>query len=77
VSIIFLRLPAVKDRTGLKETTIYKGITERTFPPSIPLTERCVGWREDQIAEWCKAKAEGRAIRFDAPAPAKRRRVRA
>lgn len=68
MGIIFLRLPAVKERTGLKETTIYKGISEGTFPASIPLTERCVGWREDQIAAWCKAKSEGRAIRFDAPA---------
>ncbi|WP_018322552.1 AlpA family transcriptional regulator [Bradyrhizobium sp. WSM2793] len=72
MSIIFLRLPAVKARTGLKETTIYKGISEGTFPPSFPLTERCVGWREDQIAAWCKAKAEGRAIRFDSSAARRR-----
>lgn len=72
MSIIFLRLPAVKERTGLKETTIYKCIGEGTFPPSIPLTERCVGWREDQIAAWCKAKAEGRVIRFCSPANRRR-----
>lgn len=65
----FLRLPAVKERTGLKETTIYKGINEGTFPPSILLSDRCVGWRDDQIAAWCKAKAEGRALSFDKPAP--------
>lgn len=74
MSIIFLRLPAVKERTGLKDTTIYKGISEGTFPPSIPLTERCVGWREDQIAAWCKAKAEGRALSFDGPARRIKRR---
>ena len=75
MSIIFLRLPAVKERTGLKETTLYKGISEGTFPASIPLSERCVGWREDQIEEWCKAKAEGRAIRFGPPLTLKRRRA--
>lgn len=64
----FMRLPAVKEQTGLKETTIYKGISEGTFPPSIPLEGRCVGWRDDQIAAWCEAKAEGRALRFDQPA---------
>lgn len=65
MSIIFMRLPAVMGRTGLKETTLYKSISEGTFPPSVQLSERCVGWREDQIAAWCKAKAEGRALRFD------------
>ncbi|WP_407186698.1 helix-turn-helix transcriptional regulator [Bradyrhizobium centrosematis] len=74
MSIIFLRLPAVKERTGLKETTIYKGISEGTFPPSIPLSERCVGWREDQITAWCKAKADGRALIFDRSARSIRRR---
>lgn len=72
MSIIFMRLPAVMERTGLKETTLYKGISEGTFPPSVPLSERCVGWREDQISEWCKAKAAGRTIRFDVT---KRRRA--
>jgi prophage regulatory protein len=74
MDIIFMRLPAVKERTGLKETTIYKGISEGTFPPSIPLSERCVGWREDQIAAWCKAKAEGRNIDFGRPHRALKRR---
>jgi prophage regulatory protein len=77
MSIVFMRLPAVMERTGLKETTLYKGISERTFPPSIQISERCVAWREDQIDAWCKAKAEGRTIRFDPPAPAKRSRMRA
>ena len=65
MSIIFLRLPAVKERTGLKESSLYKAIGEGTFPPSIPLTERCVGWREDQVNKWCKAKAEGRTLHFE------------
>lgn len=64
MSYIFLRLPAVKARTGLKETTIYKQIGLGTFPPSISLSERCVGWREDQIDAWCKAIAEGRMTDF-------------
>ena len=68
-----MRLPAVKEQTGLKETTIYKGISQGTFPPSFPISDRCVGWRADQIDAWCKAKAEGRTVHFDTTA--KRRRA--
>lgn len=74
MSYVFLRLPAVKARTGLKETTIYKKIGDGTFPPSVALSERCVGWREDQIDEWCTATAEGRTIDFTVK---KKRRMRA
>jgi prophage regulatory protein len=59
--IKFMRQPAVMERTGLKESTFYKEIQEGSFPRPVPISERCVAWREDQIDEWCKAKAEGRA----------------
>jgi prophage regulatory protein len=59
----FLRKPAVKRRTGLKDTTIYDLIIAGLFPRPIPLSARCVGWREDQIDEWCAAKAKGREWR--------------
>lgn len=64
----FIRLAAVMDRTALKETTLYEGIQQGIFPPSFPIAARCVAWREDQIDEWCKARAEGRTLRYQPPA---------
>lgn len=73
--IKFMRQPAVMERTGLKESTLYKEIQEGTFPRPVPISERCVAWREDQIDEWCKAKAEGRALQFDPSAPSRQSRA--
>jgi len=46
---IILRLPAVKKRTGLGRSTIYSRIALGKFPRPIRLSERCVGWLEDDI----------------------------
>ena len=46
---IILRLPAVKQRTGLGRSTIYSRIALGKFPRPIRLSERCVGWLEDEI----------------------------
>ncbi len=32
-----------------------------TFPKSIRISERCVAWRESEIAKWEKRKAQRRA----------------
>lgn len=47
-----LRLPAVKQRTGLSRSMIYRKMAERTFPPSIKLSSHCVGWYASQIDSW-------------------------
>jgi prophage regulatory protein len=49
---IILRLPAVKKRTGLGRSTIYSRIALGKFPRPIRLSERCVGWLEDDIEIW-------------------------
>jgi prophage regulatory protein len=58
--ISFLRHQAVLKRTGLKASTLYELISEGAFPKAVQLSKRCVGWREDQVNDWCRAKAEGR-----------------
>ena len=73
--IKFMRQPAVMERTGLKESTLYKEIQEGSFPRPVSISERCVAWREDQIDEWCEAKAEGRTLRYDPPASSRKARV--
>ena len=47
-----LRLPEVKARTGLSRSTIYLRMSEGTFPQSISLGPRNVGWVASEIDEW-------------------------
>lgn len=47
-----LRLPEVRNRTGLSRSTIYLKISKGIFPPPISLGDRAVGWIEAEIAEW-------------------------
>ncbi len=51
-----IRLPEVMDRTGLRKATIYLYIKKGTFPKTIQLTQRTVGWREKDVEEWIKNK---------------------
>src|ERR1017187_3116600 len=51
-AVRFLRLPEVKLITGLRKTAIYERIKNGTFPTSIPLGGRAVGWIESEIIKW-------------------------
>ena len=53
-----LRLPEVKQRTGLSRSSIYLRITNKEFPSPISLGGRSVGWLEDDIDEWIFARIE-------------------
>ena len=45
----FLRLPEVQARTGKSRSAIYQGVKNSTFPKSIKLGPRAVGWIEAEI----------------------------
>ena len=47
-----LRLPSVKERTGLSRSTIYALVSKGRFPKQIKLGERAVGWLENDINDW-------------------------
>ena len=53
-----LRLPAVKTRTGLSRSTIYLRVSQGTFPKSVSLGARAVGWVEAEIQEWLQRQIE-------------------
>jgi prophage regulatory protein len=55
-----LRLPTVKERTGLSRSEIYRRIRLGEFPKQVPLGPRSVGWAEAEIDAWI-AKAISRA----------------
>ncbi|MBV8647863.1 AlpA family transcriptional regulator [Paludibacterium sp.] len=52
----FLRLPEVKERTGLSRSTIYDMISKGLFPRQIKLGIKAVGWVEEAIENWIIAK---------------------
>lgn len=53
-----IRLPAVESHTGLKRSSIYKAMRERTFPASVRLSARAVAWRESEVLAWCADRAK-------------------
>lgn len=53
-----LRLPTVKDRTGLSRSTIYLRISKGSFPAPVSLGGRAVGWIEAEIQDWLEKQIE-------------------
>ena len=47
-----LRLPQVKERTGLSRSSIYQMISAGIFPKQIALGPRAVGWLKSEIDQW-------------------------
>ncbi len=52
MSIKLIRLRDVMDCTGLARSTIYKYISEGTFPKSVSLGSRVAAWVESEIQDW-------------------------
>ena len=55
-----IRLKDVMDCTGLGRSTIYKYISEGSFPNSVSLGDRAVGWVESEVMSWIMARIEAR-----------------
>jgi prophage regulatory protein len=47
-----IRLPKVKERTGLGKSSVYAFEKEGNFPKRIPIGARSVGWLESEIDAW-------------------------
>lgn len=47
-----LRLPEVQIKTGLSRSTIYLRMTKGTFPKTISLGERAIGWLNTDVDQW-------------------------
>jgi prophage regulatory protein len=48
----FLRLPQVKESTGLSRTSIYRKIATHEFPRPVRLGPKSVAWIEGEIQQW-------------------------
>ena len=55
-----LRRAEVSARTGLGRSTLYAQIQAGSFPQSVKLGTRAVGWIEAEVAEWIAARVEAR-----------------
>ncbi len=53
-----LRRGEVEDRTGLSRSSIYNRIRQGTFPPSVSLGGKAVGWPEAAVDSWIRAHIE-------------------
>ncbi len=51
-----LRLPSIKEQTGLSRSTIYLRIKNGKFPKPISLGDRAVGWLEKDIDDWLEQR---------------------
>lgn len=57
-----LRMPSVMEKTGLSRSAIYQRMMQETFPKSIPIGRRAVGWLEADVEKWvdrCVERAQG------------------
>lgn len=51
-----LRLPEVRQQTGLSTATIYRLMGAGQFPQSLRLTQRLVSWRQGEIRLWKQSR---------------------
>ena len=52
-----LRIPEVSRATGLSRSTIFRLVQAGSFPPSVKLTARTIGWYSTDIETWIAAQA--------------------
>ena len=57
----FLRFPAVRARTGLSRSTIWRLEREGGFPRHHRISRNAVAWVEDEVTEWMRSKLEASA----------------
>ncbi|HCD5199874.1 TPA: AlpA family transcriptional regulator [Vibrio parahaemolyticus] len=56
-----IRLPEVKEQTGLSRSTIYLQMSQGKFPRSLSLGARAVGWLQADIDQWLDKLKEAQA----------------
>ena len=60
-----IRLPEVKNTTGLSRSTIYLYMSKGIFPASISLGSRAVGWLKNDVDQYIEDRitaSKGRAL---------------
>lgn len=52
----FLRMPEIRQITGLSRAHIYQLIAKGDFPRQYKLGERAAAWLQSEISEWMSVK---------------------
>jgi prophage regulatory protein len=68
-----IRLRTVLNRTGLSRSTLYRKITEGTFPAQLRISIHGAGWRESEIDRWVREPEVWRKGREEGLARTERR----
>jgi prophage regulatory protein len=55
-SISILRRKQVEARTGLSRSSIYKMMSDGSFPKPVSLGARAVGWVESHVDQWLESR---------------------
>jgi prophage regulatory protein len=50
--VTFLRLPGVKEITGISKSSLYALIQEKSFPAPVRLGARTVAWVRSEVRQW-------------------------
>ncbi len=58
VSERILRLPTVKQKTGKSRSSIYFDMANGSFPLSVKIGQRSVGWTESSINTWIEQRVK-------------------
>ena len=56
VPLKLLRFTAVRERTGLSRSTIWRLERRGAFPKHVRISANVVAWLEDEIVAWIRAK---------------------
>lgn len=52
----FLRINAVKEKTGLKHAMLYALMAEGKFPKPVKLSKRCVAWLLSEVEAFIQSR---------------------
>lgn len=58
-----IRLPQVKNLTGLSRSSIYAAVKRGDFPSPVSLGARAVGWMSSEINSWLTSRARASSTR--------------
>jgi len=71
-----LRRKEVERATGLRRASIYEQMDDGTFPRSVPIGPKSVGWLEPEIIDWQQKRIAQRDAQIAAPCRQRRRAKR-
>lgn len=57
---VFLRLPQVLARVPFSRSTLWRRVSDGSFPRPLKLSARVTVWRSQDIEEWMQEQARGR-----------------